>query len=379
MLFIAFLIIENIQYSQRINEIAIRITVTGTRGKTSIVRALASILRTKGMRVLAKTTGSEAKYILPNGEEINIIRKGLTSILEQKKLIKKASKLNVDCLITEIMSIQAENHIIETNKLIKPNISIFSNFRPDHIDAAGVSKDAISELYVNDIFPGSKVFINENDINDIFLNSINSNNCQLHKISESDYSGIHLKERSNINHFSNNVMLVSELSKNLGLDKNTIHEGILNTKLDIGKLEIYKLVTNNKEIYFVNSFAANDPESTYQQIIKTISILNLKKNKIVGIMPLRIDRGERSKQWMEYLIKNPGIFNHVYFYGLHSAVLERKIKNSEIINKKDPDFITNYIISRSENNSIIFGLANIKGLGITLIKHWNNTGEIINN
>ncbi|MFC2119418.1 hypothetical protein ACFLSY_12330, partial [Bacteroidota bacterium] len=155
-------------------------------------------------------------------------------------------------------------------------------------------------------------------------------------------------------------------------------KGIIKTRLDIGKLEIYKYNKENKNVYFVNSFAANDPESTTQLMKKTNSILNLNSYKNIALMSLRSDRGERSKQWLEYLRKNNRkIFEYMYITGGHSYVLKRNIQNSEIIKNINPELITDYIISKSENNSIIFGLANIKGIGISLVNHWKKEGSII--
>ena len=61
-------------------------------------------------------------------------------------------------------------------------------------------------------------------------------------------------------------------SKHFGFNNKSIQKGIINTRLDIGKHEIFKFNRENKNIYFVNSFAANDPESTIQLIKKTNSM-----------------------------------------------------------------------------------------------------------
>jgi hypothetical protein len=89
---IAWLIVEVRHHNRNLKKIPLRITVSGTRGKTTVVRSLASILRLAGYQVLAKTTGSEARLILPDGTEEPIKRHGLTTIMEQKNwLIKRNS------------------------------------------------------------------------------------------------------------------------------------------------------------------------------------------------------------------------------------------------------------------------------------------------
>jgi len=374
-LYLLFLIIENILYSKKIESIPMRITVSGTRGKTSIVRTLASVLRSSGMQVLAKTTGSQARYIFPDGTEKSINRKGIISVLEQKGLINKGLKLKADCIISEVMSIQAENHQVETNKLIKPHITILSNFRKDHIDSFGKNNESITRLFTNDLYPGSTVIIHTEDINEIILKDINIKNCNLHEVSPNNELIKKYKKTGELNHLKQNLNLINETAKLLRIDENVIYDGIKNTKFDIGKLEIYVYKSDNKEIYFVNSFAANDPESTIQLIAITKQNIKCQINNISGILSLRSDRGERSQQWLEYLIDKPNIFDRIYCTGIHSGVFKRKVSTISMSDKMSPEEITKSILDKSENGTVIFGLANIVGIGSSLIQYWEQTAK----
>lgn len=377
LLFIFYLVIESLFYGKRLNKIGLRITVSGTRGKTTIVRLLASVLRANGMTVLAKTTGSEASYIMPDGKEEAIKRSGLTSIIEQKKLINKAIKLEANCVLTEIMSIDPENHLTETHKLIKPGLTILSNFRPDHTDVSGSSIEEIANTFINDIYPSSKILIHENELNEFIVKGINRKKSHLIKASANETKNINFKESGTNNIIQENLDLVIKASSILGISNKIIIRGINSSKMDIGGFEIYKFSTDKKEMFFVNSFAANDPVSTINIIKKTILRLGLLSIEIKGILSLRNDRGERSRQWLEYLKDKPGYFKYLYLAGNHSGVLDRKIPNTEIIKNMDPENITKRIISESDSNSIIFGLANIKGLGASMAKYWNEFGTKI--
>ncbi|MBC6948955.1 poly-gamma-glutamate synthase PgsB, partial [candidate division KSB1 bacterium] len=55
--FLLYLIYERISLNRHRNAIPLRISMTGTRGKSSVVRMLASVLREDGKKVIAKTTG----------------------------------------------------------------------------------------------------------------------------------------------------------------------------------------------------------------------------------------------------------------------------------------------------------------------------------
>ena len=105
------LVIERLRLARCHRAIPLRIAVTGTRGKTSVARLLASVLREDGRRVLAKTTGSQATLVLPDGSVEEIRRRGQPSILEQKQLLHRGVELGADVVVAEIMSIHAENHL----------------------------------------------------------------------------------------------------------------------------------------------------------------------------------------------------------------------------------------------------------------------------
>ena len=112
--FLLYLLWERVALDRARGRISIRIAVTGTRGKSGVVRLLASILREDGRRVVAKTTGSEAIVLMPDGSQIQLDRSTGPSILEQKQLIHRAARARADCLVAEVMSIRAENHFVES-------------------------------------------------------------------------------------------------------------------------------------------------------------------------------------------------------------------------------------------------------------------------
>ncbi|MFA5815538.1 MAG: poly-gamma-glutamate synthase PgsB [Bacteroidales bacterium] len=373
-LFLIYLAVESVVYNRRIKRIPLRITVSGTRGKTSIVRTLASVFRANGIRVLAKTTGSEAMYILPDGSLEKISRKGLTTILEQKRLIAKAVKLDVECIITEIMSIHPDNHRVETHKLIKPGLTILSNFRADHTDVVGESLQEISELFVNDIFPGSKIIIPEEELNEYIRKGIQQNKAGLILAKTGISDELKLPEKVHQQQIQTNLDTIVAAARYQGIPDESIIRGILDTSLDIGQLGIFRFETDYRKVWFVNIFAANDPVSTLQIIRKTSEILAPEipgTPEIIGLLALRSDRGERSRQWLNYLgSEGKDLFSRLYVSGIHSAIFARKLNNCEKLRNNNPEMITRHIIESTNGDAIVFGIANIHGLGTNLVDYW---------
>jgi gamma-polyglutamate synthase len=379
-LFLIYLIVESILHVRKINRIPLRITVSGTRGKTSIVRTLASVLRTHGMTVLAKTTGSEACYILPDGSVEKITRKGLITILEQKKLIARAAGLNVNCMITEIMSIHPDNHQVETQKLIKPGITILSNFRADHTDVVGTSTKELSALFEKDVYPKSRVIIPQEEVNEFIIKDIQIKQSELIPAPSGVCKELNFDPSIYRHHIQTNLDAVVTTARYLGIPDKSILMGIQNTELDIGQLEIFPFHEQNRKIWFINTFAANDPVSTAILIRKTREILDPEissapgirtEPQTIGLIALRSDRGERSRQWLNYLqSENRSILNRICVSGIHAHLFSKKLSDCEILRSKDTEKITRHIIDSTRGDLLVFGIANIHGTGNQLLSYW---------
>jgi poly-gamma-glutamate synthase PgsB/CapB len=362
-IFLLFLIIEVICHNRRLNSIPTRISITGTRGKTTVTRLLASILRESGHIVLAKTTGTEAKYILPDGSEQSIKRVGAPNILEQKKLIRKASVLKVDFLISEIMSIQPENHRTETQKLLKPNYTIITNFYPDHLDAAPDKNMAL--LYANDIHNNSTVIIDKDDIDQEFKKSISDKKA---KIIEVDPAPLILR----------NQHKASKLAEVFTCTKENIYAGIQKAEMDKGETRGFTL-NRDESFIFINLFAANDPISSMQIIEEIIKRPKWKDFNILGLLSLRSDRAERSIQWLEFLKTDESkIFAELFYSGSHRHYFYQTLKIGRVINSSDPAIITDTISAHGKSPSLVFGLANIGNTGLKLVDYWDLKGQKIN-
>ena len=378
-IFILYLIIERILLTRHINSIPLIITVTGTRGKSSVVRLLASVLREDGRKVLAKTTGSEAKYILPDAAEIDVPRKRLISIIEQKDLIKKAAKIGAECVVAEIMSIHPENHFVESQQILKPNIVLITNVRKDHTDEMGETTEKIASIFSLDMPEKADCFFSENENKTIFNDAVNKAGGNLFQVTRGVSSFFldkipELKNRE----FIENLDLVYAVGKHLNINDEIIFRGMQNTKHDIGKLKIwkYKLDKEKKIYYLVNAFAANDPESTLQVIAKLKELLPASSGKMVGLLNLRADRGDRTLQWIDVL-KNDELnnFSKIYVTGAHQKIVKRKVNRVSSLICIRPQKIMETIFAEAENQTVIFGFGNLAGTGRLLVDYWNEVGE----
>ena len=83
-------VVEMRRHERNLLQIPIRVHVNGTRGKSSVTRLIAGGLRSGGIRTLAKTTGTMARIIRPDGSEIDVYRVGRPNIVEQMRIVRRA-------------------------------------------------------------------------------------------------------------------------------------------------------------------------------------------------------------------------------------------------------------------------------------------------
>ncbi len=369
--FLGYLVFESAGYRKKLNAVGLRISVTGTRGKTSIVRMLSSVCRLSGMNVIAKTTGSEARYILPDGSEEKIPRKGVTSVIEQKKLFLKASEKNAGCVITEVMSIDPFNHLAESGMLVRPGITIISNLRPDHLDVAGNDSTGMARLYLNDVCYGSRVFVPEQEITDFLRKGIALKGAELVEVPGNGNDMVTDGRKGVAGLFRTDVDLVMSVAQSLGIHKDVVMEGIRQAVMDIGEPVECTSTFSGKEVTFINGFAANDPESA---VILLNRVRNEKPDKRAGVyalISLRNDRGERSRQWLDFLVDGGAAnFNGIFLIGTHAGILASRVKGSNVLKWTGAVSVTAKIAEMVEEGAMVFGLANIHGRGMQLVEYW---------
>src|SRR5258708_1222581 len=95
------------RHRRNLRAIPVRIHVAGTRGKSTTTRLIAAGLRADGLRVVAKTTGTEPRLIVPDGSEVAWPRRGPPSVREQTQFFAEAVRLRADAAVVGCMAVPA--------------------------------------------------------------------------------------------------------------------------------------------------------------------------------------------------------------------------------------------------------------------------------
>lgn len=344
------------------------IHVNGTRGKSSTSRLIEAALRGGEYRVFCKTTGTSPRTIDVFGVEKPITRRGSPNIKEQIKILKEAAKQKADIVVIECMAVKPELQYIAQNKILNADISIVTNVRRDHLEEMGPTVKDVA-ISLGNIMPKNGHFITaEKRFIDYYT-----------KIGEKLGTKVYLAEDLDWNYgidFKENVSIALEVCKILGIDKGIAIERMKKYKKDPGVLKTYKLKTeNHKDIFFVNGFAINDPDSILI-IYDYLQKKELFKNKnLILLVNNRGDRGYRVQQHIEVISKiRPDM---VWITGGYKRLMKRDIIRIGI--PEDDVFITNDYrltkINSLKEDFVIFAIGNMVGHGEKIIEYIEGISE----
>ncbi|MEM3870048.1 MAG: Mur ligase family protein [Candidatus Korarchaeum sp.] len=127
-----------------------RISVSGTRGKTTTVNMLHDLLTERGLKVVSKTTGEEAVVRVSNERfKINRPRSVLDENLEVIKIPHDVAIIENQAITPYTMRV--------FHRIVKPSIVIVTNVRMDHTEFLGEDRREIAKSFISSLNEHVKV------------------------------------------------------------------------------------------------------------------------------------------------------------------------------------------------------------------------------
>jgi poly-gamma-glutamate synthase PgsB/CapB len=383
-LLVIYFFVERFILNKEVQRIPLRICVTGTRGKSSVTRLIAASLREAGLAVLARTTGSKPVIIFPDGEEKEIKRRGSPSILEGKKVLRKGAEHQAQALVLELMSIHPECGYYESVQMFKPHILVITNVRLDHLAQMGTSKEDIARSFASSIPENGTVFVPQGEFFPVFKEVAERMSSTIIQI-PGGYFTEYLQSKNNLPSFEpeENIQLSLAVAEFLGIDKKVALQGMIKAQPDFGSLKTWTVDLGSPPRcwHLVSCFAANDPESTQFVLSRLLKKKLFNGKKMIGLLNLRGDRGDRTLQWLKALKDEafPEI-RKFFFIGDHAHVLKRRLKLSGktelcVSKPRAPQKIMAEIAEKVNAEAVLIGMGNMGGLGKELVGYWENIGK----
>lgn len=357
------------KHRNTVDALDVRIHVNGIRGKSSVSRLVAGVLRAANYTPIAKTTGSAAVVIDRHGVDHPIVRSGPATILEQLEIVDEWVLDDVDALVIECMAINpAYQNVCET-QIVRSDIGCLTNVREDHQDVMGETLPEIARSLLNTC-PSNGVLITSEqnpEILGIIKREVEKKNS---KLIVTDPSTVELDDMRGFSYieFEENVSIGLEVARQLDIPRNVALRGMWSAEPDPGVLRIENARVRDVDVTWANMFAVNDREST---IFVMDRVLRFSKESTVtiGILNNRLDRQQRALQFADIAARDLDLDILVTFGAYERVVTDRLLANGfpqdRILNLGDErgvsweQIVKEMILDRGTDHVLIAGLVNI--------------------
>jgi poly-gamma-glutamate synthase PgsB/CapB len=375
--------VENFVHRRALFSIGIRIHVAGTRGKSSVTRIIAAAMNHAGIRTAAKTTGTTARMITPEGQEIPMFRPTGANLIEQKRVVSAAVGMGAEAIVLECMALQPALHWVAENKLVRATHAVITNARPDHLDVMGPDETDVARALAAIIPPGHKVFTAEHRNLSILQKAADDRHATLFAVTEDDVASITAEDMAGFQYREHpeNVALALKVLDSFGIGRDVAIRGMWKANPDPGALNDFIINYFGRRIVFVNGFAANDPESS-ETIWKAAVERHTGTGNVMAVFNLREDRPTRTLQMVNDTDFWKGADKVVVIgtgaYQFIRAAARQGMDPSLFVDCSDEkvDGIFEKILENCGTSNLVIGMGNIGGFGLPLVSYFRNRSEI---
>ncbi len=342
LLLIAVLAAEKYIHQRWIQQIALRISVNGTRGKSSVIRYIVAGYRAAGKRSLGKITGTNPTYLLPDGSSEIIRRRGKPRVQEQLAVVRKAALSGIDFLVAECMAVNPELQIIDS-RIICPQVYVITNILDDHREVFGGDLKAYCAAVCNAIPRGARVVVGDRELEPIVSDLLSGRNCEIavpDELPEVDLpAGV----------FQANLELAVKVCAVVGIDRAVALRGILD---EAGAYE-ERTCTTVGDLRLVNGLAVNDTDSAG----KFLEHWRVTSEREMIFLHTRSDRPLRTRQFADWIAGLEGI-DAIILSGSHTWPARRALRRNGISGEKIRSWDRAQSMLVSTGKAAVYGFGN---------------------
>ncbi len=325
-------------HRRRLAQLAVRVHVNGIRGKSTVTRLVAAVLREAGYVTVAKTTGSAARVIGPSGEETAIRRRGAASILEQVDIVEEHVGADVDALVIECMAVRPLYQAYTEEKLVRSDITVITNVRMDHQEEMGETLEEIADSLSLTIPRGGLLITAEHRVD--LRERLRANAARRGSdFVYADADAVDPGEMAEFDHleFRENVAVGLELARHLGIRRDLAMQAMRKAVPDIGAVRLHRYRIGSKTVLWVPLFAVNDRESV------SLAFDQLEPRfdpgaTVIAIANNRADRGRRARMFADVMATDLAErVDHVITFGAYEEQVTSRMIELGLV----PERITN--------------------------------------
>lgn len=308
----------------RLEQLDVRVHINGIRGKSSVTRLVAGVLREGGYVTVAKTTGSAARVIGPKGEETPIKRRGAATINEQVDIVEQYVTSDVEALVIECMAVRPLYQEYSQEHMVRSDITIITNVREDHQEEMGETLEEIADSMSVTIPRGGVLITGESrpHLQERLRRNAKARDSEFiyadpEQVLDEDLRGFDYLQ------FKDNVATGLTVAKLLDIDRDTAMRGMWKSVPDVGVVRLITYEIRGKQVLWVPLFAANDRES----VILTFALLQAyfpPGATVIGILNNRRDRGRRAELFADMVPQDLASYlDHVITFGAYEDTVTK--------------------------------------------------------
>ncbi len=314
------------EHEARIQQMRVRVHVNGIRGKSTVTRLVAGVLREGGYQTLAKTTGSAAEVIHADGNESPILRSGAATIVEQIDIIRQYVTPETEALVIECMAVSPVYQRVTQEQIVKGTITVITNVREDHQDVMGETLPEIADSLSNTIpYEGTLITAEEREyLRDRLARNTDARGSRFvyadpQWVTDADLKGFDYLM------FRENLAIGLAVADELQIPREVAVRGMRKALPDVGAVFVQRVQIEGKEIVWAPLFAVNDRESTLIGL-EALRPYHRRDAVKIGILNNRYDRAVRAMKFAEIAAQDLDLDYYVTFGAYEDQVTDRMVE-----------------------------------------------------
>lgn len=373
-------VLEQRRHYANLDAIRTRVLVNGIRGKSSITRLTAGALRGGGVRTVAKTTGTAARFIFPDASEEPVYRKfDIANVIEQIGIVRRAAAEQPEALVMECMAVMPALQEINQEKLIRSTIGVLCNVREDHLEEMGPTLDDVARSLSRSMPVDGVCISAEQERFAVLQEEADRRRCRLVYADPASVTDAEMEPFTWFT-FKENVAIALAVAAEVGVSRADALQGMYTAPPDPGVLSVDTYRVEGKVLHLANVFAANDPNSTLMNVQELRDRGQLPGSLFV-LVNCRPDRVERNGQ-MGAIVPDLGA-EKLFVIGAPSKsaidAVPRGWGGTVVdlggLNRSAEDIFRNLLREIDEEASVV-AVGNIHGQGELLLEHLEHLGAL---
>jgi gamma-polyglutamate synthase len=367
-------VLERRRHRARLARLPLRISINGSRGKSTVTRLLTGALAEAGYRPLGKTTGTEPKLLFGwSGEEEDVSRRPEgPNISEQRHVVRRAVEEGADALVSECMAVDPEYQRTFHAEMMDVNVLVICNALEDHLDEMGPTAADVAEVFAASIPAGEKVVVTPEPHLPTYREVCEARGAELLVADPAAITEDQLRGHRHLV-LPDHVALVLAITRDLGVSDEVALRGMRNAPADPYAMRVTEIGDPADPAFFVNGFAANDPASTLA-VWDHIADRDLPTDDLTVIVNCREDRMDRTQRFAEDVLPHLPIDTLVVTGRqtrpiLHAANGGGRIDVDELLDLTDAS--ADDVVAALEGSlagRIVYGIGNLHGGGVELVQ-----------